>query len=811
MKRIFRVTNLPAAISLLVVAIIWVFAEAQNRSVHEQKMRQEVLASVSVLRAQIEGALSSNIQLVRGMIATLRTEPDMDAERFMALSAGLMDEDSLIRNLAAAPDLVVRYVYPLQENAAAIGLNYMENPVQRDAALLARDSGNLVIAGPVNLVQGGLGFIGRFPVFIPDGSETGRFWGIVSAVIDVDRFYAATGLLDPDLSIQVALSGQNASGADGGLFFGDPELLGNAPVQMPVTLPFGTWQISAIPRQGWQSTPANLWLLRLGLLAGAALLIIPGIVMGRLLDERAHNVARLHLALRRQGETNARFENVARISRTFVWEQDAERRLTYLSSGYQHITGFHRQHLLGQRLTDLVRNFPRVQSSADWSWLDDRIDSRLPFSDFVCLAATRESEEIWLQLSGSPVLDEHGRFRGYRGAGMDVTSFQQARQAADEANRMKSMFLANMSHEIRTPLNGVLGMAQVLESMIADPEHRHMVTTIRESGQSLQNILNDILDLSKIEAGKLELENTPFQPEIMLERITELHRLRAEEKGLTLRVSGLEPTGTPRLGDAHRFAQILHNLLGNAIKFTDSGQVTVEVENRSSGSLVVRIIDTGPGMSDEQLRRLFDEFVQGDGSVARRHGGTGLGMSIVRRLTNMMKGELHVRSAPGKGTAITVTLPLPESELIDETARDGNGEGDLDLRGVRLLAADDNRTNRRVLEALLRDTGIELTMVEDGQQVIEAWRGNEYDILLLDISMPVLGGIAARRQIAEEAQQSGRRMPPAIAFTANVMAHQVSEYLDEGFVSCVGKPLKKSILLASLKTAQLSESPATGE
>ncbi|MFN3955479.1 MAG: ATP-binding protein [Pararhodobacter sp.] len=808
MQRIFRVTNLPAAISLLVVAMIWIFAEAQNQRVHEQKMREEVLGSTSLLRARIEGALTSNIQLVRGMIATIVTEPDMSGERFMALSAGLIGEDSLIRNMAAAPDLVIRYIYPLEENAAAIGLNYLENPLQREGALLARDSGMLVIAGPVNLVQGGLGFIGRFPVFIPDGSERGRFWGIVSAVIDVDRFYAATGLLDPDLPVRVALSGHDASGPDGGLFFGDAAILDDDPVQMPITLPFGTWQLWAIPRDGWQHNPPNVWLLRLGLLAGAALIIIPGVIMGRLLDERARNVSRLHLALRRQGETNARFENVSRISRTWVWEQDAERRLTYLSSGYQHITGFHRQHLLGQRMIDLVRNFPKVMSSADWAWLEDRIASHQPFSDFICLAATRNGDEIWVQLSGTPVFDETGTFRGYRGAGMDVTTFQQARQAADEANRMKSMFLANMSHEIRTPLNGVLGMAQVLESMIADPEHRHMVTTIRESGQSLQNILNDILDLSKIEAGKLELENTPFQPEITVGRIADLHRLRAEEKGLTLSVHGLAPPGTARWGDGHRFAQVLHNLLGNAIKFTDTGQVTVEVVNQTGQALVVRISDTGSGMSDEQLRRLFDEFVQGDDSVARRHGGTGLGMSIVRRLVNMMQGELHVRSSLGEGTTITISLPLPATEMISNEVPETGLELDLDLAGMRLLAADDNRTNRRVLEALLRDTGIELTMVEDGQKAVEAWREGDYELILLDISMPVLGGVDARRQIVQEATLAGRPPPPAIAFTANVMAHQVSEYLAEGFVSCIGKPLKKSALLHALKAARRNETTA---
>ena len=799
MRRIFRVTNIPSAISFVVVSLIWTFAESQNRGVHEQAMRQEALGSASVVRAQIEGTLSSNIQLVRGLIATLITEPDMSVARFSTLAAGLMTQDSLIRNLAAAPDMVIRYVYPLEGNEAALGLNYLENPGQRAAAIRARDSGSLVLAGPVNLVQGGVGFISRFPVFIEDGTEQGRFWGLVSAVIDADRFYAQTGLLDADLPVQIALSEFDSADPDGRVFFGDPAILDATPVQTRITLPFGTWQISAIPRGGWQHTPPNVWALRLWLLIGGALIIIPSLVMGRLLDERAGNVTRLHLALRRRGETNNRYQSVSRISRTFVWEQDANGKLTYLSGSYQHITGLHRQQFMGLTLKDLARNDPSVQPNADWAWLDTCMANRQTFSDFVCLAATQDGSEVWLQLSGSPVFGAQGVLTGYQGAGMDVTTVQRARQAADESSRAKSIFLANMSHEIRTPLNGVLGMAQVLESLVTDPDQRAMVTTIRESGQSLHNILNDILDLSKIEADKLELENTPFQPEETLRRILDLHHLGAEEKGLSLSITGLTPMGPARMGDAHRFAQILHNLIGNSVKFTERGGVSITVSNVPGAPLTLQISDTGQGMSEDELSRLFDAFVQGDGSTARRHGGTGLGMSIVQRLINLMQGTIEVQSALGKGTSTTITLPLPEHDLVRSAP--GDAQAASDLAGLRLLAADDNATNRQVLEALLRGTGIDLTLVEDGQQAIDAWRNAEFDILLLDISMPVIGGIAALRQMVLDASQTNRPLPPAIAFTANVMSHQVKEYLNEGFVSCVGKPLNRTVLLEALKVA----------
>ncbi|MCW1933770.1 ATP-binding protein [Pararhodobacter zhoushanensis] len=808
MQRFLRVTNIPAAISLAVVVLIWTFAELQNRHVYQESLRHEVLGSASVVRAQIEGTLSSNIQLVRGLIATLITEPDMSAERFAALSTGLMSQNSLLRNLAAAPDMVIRYVYPLEGNAAALGLSYLDTPEQREGAILARDSGGLVVAGPVALVQGGSGFIGRFPVFIPDGTEQGQFWGLVSAVIDADRFYAEVGLNDDTLSIELALSGHVGQGSQDAVFFGDAAILENDPVQVLVNLPFGTWEISAIPRGGWRDTPSNAWGLRLWLLLGAMLIVIPSLIMGRLLDERASNVKRLHVALRRRGEAHSRYQSVSRVSRTFVWEQDAERGLTYLSSSYQHITGQHRQSLLGHGLQDLAKNSPHFEPRPDWAALAARMSAEEDFSDFVCLAATADGSEVWLQLSGSPVFDEAGVLRGYRGAGMDITTAQRARQAADDSSRAKSIFLANMSHEIRTPLNGVLGMAQVLESLVTDPDQRAMVTTIRESGQSLHNILNDILDLSKIEADKLELENNPFQPESTLQRIVNLHQLGAEEKGLQLTTHGLTRQGPARRGDTHRFAQILHNLIGNAVKFTESGQVSVDMSNRPGEALTVQITDTGPGMTDEALNRLFDAFVQGDGSVARRHGGTGLGMSIVQRLIQLMQGEIDVQSSPGKGTTILITLPLPEHDMVRKAEIESGVV--LNLSGLRLLTADDNATNRRVLEAMLRGTGIVLTLVEDGQQAIDAWRASDFDVLMLDISMPVVGGIAALNQIAQEAALTGRPMPPAIAFTANVMAHQITEYLNEGFVSCVGKPLNRALLLDALKMAsQHQNTPPT--
>ncbi|MBK5926722.1 histidine kinase N-terminal 7TM domain-containing protein, partial [Rhodobaculum claviforme] len=241
-------------------------------------------------------------------------------------------------------------------------------------------------------------------------------------------------------------------------------------------------------------------------------------------------------------------------------------------------------------------------------------------------------------------------------------ALHRATERAESASRSKSQFLANMSHEIRTPLNGILGMAELLEGALPEPEARQMATTIRESGEGLMTLLNDILDMSRIEAGKLTLERIAFAPADLLRRLEALHALRARDKGLALRVEAQDSCASPRLGDPNRLMQVLHNLVGNAIKFTEAGTVTVRLACPAGQGIRLVVQDTGPGMTPEQAARVFEEFEQGDGSVARRHGGSGLGLAITRRLVMQMAGRIEVDTAPGQGTTVTVVLPLSEGE-----------------------------------------------------------------------------------------------------------------------------------------------------
>ena len=366
---------------------------------------------------------------------------------------------------------------------------------------------------------------------------------------------------------------------------------------------------------------------------------------------------------------------------------------------------------------------------------------------------------------------------------------------AEAANRSKSHFLANMSHEIRTPLNGVLGMAQMLEAELSDPEHLDMLATIRASGETLLGVINDVLDMSKIEAGKLTLDIAPFAPAQIADQVMSIHQVQAAAKRLELSLEIDVSAQGWRLGDSGRLSQILHNLLGNSVKFTQEGRVDITLQADATDALVVVVRDTGIGMTPEQVARIFEEFEQADGTVTRRFGGSGLGMSIVKRLIDLMSGEISIKSVPGRGTTVQLRLPLPHTSAPLAPAAPQTA---VSIAGLRVLAADDNRTNRLILSAIAQKLGVEIVLAEDGLAALKAWQPDHFDLYLLDISMPELDGIGALSELRARETAFAQRQIPAIAITANAMSHQVEEYHRAGFKSYVSKPFRTDDLVEAI-------------
>ncbi len=508
---------------------------------------------------------------------------------------------------------------------------------------------------------------------------------------------------------------------------------------------------------------------------------------------------RLKVALADRDAARQRFLDVAEVSSDWIWEMDADLRYSYLSESFSRITGIPRAQILGHSDEALLAARPGVSGIGDWDTLITALKTRQPFRDVVCRAVGAPGGEVWVRISGKPFYTEAGAFAGYRGTGTDVTALKLAQTRAEAANRAKSQFLANMSHEIRTPLNGVIGMASLLAEAAHGPEERRMAEAIRDSGNALLTILNDVLDFSKIEAGRLELELAEVRPAELGRQVASLHRLKAREKGIALDVEVLPGAGTPRLGDGHRILQILHNLVGNAVKFTETGRVTVRIGGEASGPLEIEVRDSGIGMTEAQVQRVFEEFTQADSSTSRRFGGTGLGLSITRSLVTMMGGRIEIESRIGIGTTARVTLPLPAIPSDARTPAPPAPAAPDRLRpGLHVLIADDNATNRLVLTSMLRRLGVAATAVAGGREAVEAAAAGDFDAVLLDIAMPGLNGIEALAAIRAAEQAAGRAPVPALAVTANAMRHQVEEYLAAGFHRHLGKPISLAELAATL-------------
>ena len=421
-----------------------------------------------------------------------------------------------------------------------------------------------------------------------------------------------------------------------------------------------------------------------------------------------------------------------------------------------------------------------------------------------------DGQEVWASCTVKLVRDERGNPVRLIGAMQNITERKAseallllAKDEAEAANRAKSSFLATISHEIRTPLNGVLGMAQVMAAEELSPPQRERLGVIRESGETLLAILNDVLDLSKIEAGKLDLEVAEFDLASLVASAHDAFSGVAERKAVNL-VLAVTPEVRGRYrSDPTRLRQILYNLVSNALKFTDAGEVCLAA-SREGDDVVLEISDTGLGMAPEVLTRLFQKFEQADASTTRRFGGTGLGLAICRQLAELLGGVITVTSTEGKGSIFRVVLPLERTG--DETAEAPGEEqaGALALepeRQLRVLAAEDNSVNQLVLKTLLQQVGIDVFVVGDGQQALDAWREHDWDLILMDVQMPVMDGPTATGAIRAEEFRAGRARTPIIALTANVMAHQTAQYLAAGMDSFVAKPIDAAKLFEAIAVA----------
>ncbi|KLV07288.1 chemotaxis protein CheY [Photobacterium aquae] len=489
-----------------------------------------------------------------------------------------------------------------------------------------------------------------------------------------------------------------------------------------------------------------------------------------------------------------RFKDFARTVGDWFWEIDTEYFFSYISS-----PSLSTHSIDSASILEIFSHDPETAER-----LKARFSAEQPFEDIEWQLPPSEGSG-WMSISGTPYYNKQGQFLGFRGTTKDITSrkqhmmeLQKARQQAEDANKAKSQFLAMMSHEIRTPLNAVMGLMDLLADSGLGKQQLSWIDQMDQSAQLLLTIINDILDLSRIESESFELYESTMRIMDSVDLVVTQLQEQANKKGVLLNAKSDPDVPEYMFGDKNRVSQVLFNLVGNAIKFTDTGSVDIYVSQQDQ-NLQLTVTDTGIGISEEAQAMLFNPFIQADGSITRKYGGTGLGLAISQHLVNKMGGKIILKSTLGKGSCFTVNLPL-KAMTVNREIKVPSFKASTHLPPLRILVAEDSPTNQLVVKLMLEKRGHQVNIAPNGQMAVEMIAdGKGYDLILMDISMPVMDGIQATKIL----RSHGIKLP-IIALTANVMRADQEKYQQVGMNGLLAKPIIVKELELILFESQLA-------
>ena len=890
---------------------------------HERELRVSVFNQLSLLRAKLEGYITSNVQLVQGLAASISVEPDLSTEKFTQLARYLFNDRSQLRNIGAAPDLVIRYMYPLQNNEAAVGLDYRDHPAQLRAALRARDSGNLLFDGPVDLVQGGQAFIARIPVFLSGSngqpSQEKAFWGIISAVIDIDRLYFASSLKDFADEFDIAIRTDESYDPAGNVFLGDAKIFDQHPVLLDISLPSGSWQMAAVPKEGWAEAANNLFWFRGGLGLIGLLILLPLIAIGRFELKKRDSETRLRalfdmspvgIALndyktgrfleindallassgysrsemltmtykditptdyaaldqeqledlqakghfgpyqkeyirKNDGRYPVQLNGVVIYDvagRKLVWSivedissriqaeralresQEKYQRLvedigdqfviyshravtgevTYVSGGIQKMFGLAKDDVIGKSWDGIIKWLPEYRERAQ-AIIQQIIEGKLGFTQFDLSFIHPGGDLRTIRVSCHPVTASAGEL-SIEGIVEDITERKTAERAlitarheAERASKAKSEFLSSMSHELRTPMNAILGFSQLLEMEDLSEAHQKYVQEIKNAGFHLLALIDEILDLAKIEAGRIDLRPEPVDVGVLVQECIALVKNLADKMEVTIHSTGL--TGQVLQADRIRFKQVMLNLISNAIKYNRSGgQIHVDAkESDQTGYLRIRVTDTGVGIAAAKIAELFQPFNRLDAANSDIEG-TGIGLSLTRRVVELMGGTIGVESKLGVGSTFWFELPMEGCVNCSAPEETSPLQADVgqqaSLKPHAIVYIEDNVVNLELVTKILAyRQHIQLIPASTPEQGLELIRVHRPDLVLLDINLPGMNGFEVLKTLKDI---QGCNDIPVIALTSRAMAHHIEEGRAAGFTDYLTKPLNVSQFLSSI-------------
>lgn len=492
-----------------------------------------------------------------------------------------------------------------------------------------------------------------------------------------------------------------------------------------------------------------------------------------------------------------RFQDFAETVGDWFWETDLLFNFTYLSDSKINSVP-----IVSHNLFTLLNDDPLI------SIIESARANKIPFNEIEWCPSIFHNN-IWFSLSGTPFFDEVGNLLGYRGTVKDISvrkrrirDIQQSKHEAEKANKAKSQFLAMMSHEIRTPLNSILGLVDIFHDSSLSGSQIEWLNQMEYSAQLLLTIISDVLDISRIEAGTFTLDEQPIDLLSTINTAVDYFKEKIDKNLINLTVTTSQMTPIYVYADPTRIAQIIFNLVGNAVKFTKKGLICINIEHKCNGQTSISVSDTGIGIDKNVLNQLFQPFVQADSSITRQYGGTGLGLSIIKHLTELMAGTIEVNSILNEGTTFIVTLPLKEITKQQVTAVDNSSELErmnLTVKIKRVLVAEDNKANQAIIKLMLERQGHEVCIVNNGEEaIVEITKDTvpSYDLILMDVSMPTKDGLTATKELRE----LGITLP-IIAITAHAMNTEKKMCLDAGMDDFISKPIRAielKKLLASL-------------